>query len=305
MLCDFQNPIEVITFLDVIPKDERTSPRNIPGFPGPQPIFGPPKLPSGWRGSPPTLARSTFEGYSAGSWHGRAPGETRVRLDYSGLVTFYDSSLSSLVEARYGQDRSLYRLEGISALDSNRVRMEMEDVLTREQGRGSGVDWGSIVRVVTERYAARIEYLRFLLSPNKTFEDPLERAAEVRAHLLVMLLPYISTADVPKRLPPSTDSSWAAPIVRRCAITQTSHIPLDMLTPQELRIHAAVENTLYEICRQLVFMWVDFFDIEGADNVTAMEATQVAYSQVDELMGWLDWSAWVRCEPGCSLGVRH
>jgi len=229
-----------------------------------------------------------------------------VRPDYSGLVTFYDHSLSSLVEARYGKDRLHLRLEGISALDSKSVRAELETVLTREQDGGSGIDWGSIVRVVTERYADRLEYLCFLFSPNTTtFTDALERATVAREQLLVMLAPYITTADVPERLPASANLSWAAPVALRCATTQTSHIPLGMLTPQEARIHAAVENTLHEICRRLVLVWVEFFDVEAADEARATEATEVARGHIEELMAWLDWSVWVRCEPRCGLGVRR
>ncbi|KAH9010309.1 hypothetical protein EDB85DRAFT_2298012 [Lactarius pseudohatsudake] len=85
-----------------------------------------------------------------------------VRPDYSGLVTFYDPSLSSLVEARYGKDRLHLHLEGISALDTEQVRDELRTVLTHERDGGRGIDWGSIVRVVTERYAGRLEHLRFL-----------------------------------------------------------------------------------------------------------------------------------------------
>ena len=96
-------------------------------------------------------------------------------------------------------------------------------MLTREQVRVSGVDWGSIARVVTERYAGRLEYLRFLLSPNKSFADALERAAIARTQLLVMLAPYITTADVPKRLPASADLTWAAPVTQRCATSDVSH----------------------------------------------------------------------------------
>jgi hypothetical protein len=305
MLCDFLNPVEVVSFLDLIPQDQTSIPRRFPGFPFPNPIPGPPRLPSGWRGSPPDMRRSAFEGYLAGSWHDHAPGETRVHPEYAGLVTFYDTSLSSLVEARYGKDRLHLRLEGISALDSEKVRAELQTVLTREKGQGSGIDWGSIVRVVMKRYAGRLEYLRLLLSrKTTTFGDEFGQAAVARAQLLVMLTPYITTADVPEQLPSSANLSWAAPIAQRCTTTQTSRIPLGILTPQEARIHAAVENTLHEICRRLVLVWVEFFDVEAADEARAMKATEVARGHIDELMAWLDWSAWVRCEPGCSLGVR-
>ena len=305
MVCDFLDAMEVVTFLNLIPKNQTFIPKHFPGVPLPFLPPSPSKPPSGWRGSLPNGRRSLHEAYLAGSWHDRAPGETRVHLDYSGLVTFYDPSLSSLVEARYEKDILHHRLEGISVLDSERVRAELQSVLTREHGGMSGVDWGSIVRVVTERYAGRLEYLHLLLSPKTSIVDALEQAAVARAQLLVMLAPYITTADVPKRLPASADLSWATPIALRCATTQTSLIPLGRLTPQETRIHVAVENTLYEICRRLVLMWVEFFDVEAADGAKAKEAIEVARRHSEELMAWLDWSMWVRCEPGCGLEVRR
>jgi hypothetical protein len=230
-----------------------------------------------------------------------------VHLDYAGLVTFYDPTLSSLVEARQGKDRVHYRLKGISPADTERVHAELRSVLARGQGTRSGVDWGSIARVVTERYADRLEYLRFLLSPNATsiFADSAEQAAAVRSQLLLMLVAYISTEDMPPpQRPASADASWVAPVVRRCATTQTSGIPLGMLTPQEVRIHAAVEGTLREICRRLTLAWLEFFDVEGESSAQAAEAIEVGRRHIDELMSWLDWSLWVRCEPTCGFRVR-
>ncbi|KAH9056824.1 hypothetical protein EDB87DRAFT_1812587 [Lactarius vividus] len=302
MMCDVLDPMQVVTFLNLIPQNETTIPRRFPGVPFPLPPPPPSKPPTGWRGALPDGGRSFREAHNAGSWHDRAPGETRVRLDYSGLVTFYDPSLSSLVESRHGKDRLHLRLDGISVSDSERVRAELQTVLTREPGGESGIDWGSIARIVTNRYAGRLRYLRFLLSPNTTtLADSLERAAVAREQLLVMLAAYITTADVPKRLPASADLSWAAPVAQRCTTAQTSHIPVGMLTRQEARIHAAVENTLHEICRRLVLLWVEFFDVEAADEAGATDVLEMAHGHISELMTWLDWSEWVRCEPGCSL----
>ena len=304
MICDFLSPLEVVSILSHIPQNQTSIPRRLPGpgFPFPYPPSGPPELPSGWRGTPLTMNRGILEGFIAGSWHDRTPGEARVHPDYLGLVTFYDPSLTSLVEARHGKDRLLHRLEGISALDSERVRAELQTVLMRmrEPGGGTGIDWGSIVRVITKRYTDRLEYLRFLLSPDTFAPDALERAATTRAQLLVMLAPYITTADVPKQLPASANLSWGAPIVLRCA---TTYIPLGGLTHQETRIYTAVENTLHEICRRLVLVWSEFFDIEAAEEARAVEATEAAREHINELMAWLDWSVWVRCEPTCNHGV--
>ena len=301
MICDFLDGLEVVTSLNLLPHNVSESVTNpyIPPVKRPDP-------PPGWRGSVRSEIHVFFEAHVSGTWHDRAPGETRVHIDHAGLVTFYDPTLSSLVEARQGKDRVHYRLKGISSADTERVRAELRSVLTRRQGTKSGVDWGSIARIVTERYADRLGYLRFLLSPNATsiFAHATDQAAAVRSQLLLMLVAYISTEDMPPRLPASANASWAAPIVRRCATTQTSGIPLGMLTPQEVRIHAAVEGTLREICRRLTLAWLEFFDVEGESSVQAAVAIEVGRRHIDELMSWLDWSLWVRCEPTCGFGVR-
>jgi hypothetical protein len=297
MICDVSDSLEVVTHLELLPK-------NLTGWKV--------EPPAGWRGSLPPDNLGRFEVEIAGGSHDLAPGETRAQIDYTGLVTFYDPTLSSLVDARQGKDRIHHRLEEISAADAAHVNAELRSVLTRKQGSGSNVDWGSIARVVVERYADRLEYLRFLLSSNATvtFTDAAEQAFTVRGRLLVMLGPYITTVDVPQQQQQqhqpsaSANVSWLAPVVHRCATTLTSHNPLDMLTPQEMRIHASVENTLHEICRRLALLWAHFFDVEGADETKAAEVIEVGYRHIDELMNWLDWSLWVRCEPACGLGVR-
>ena len=317
MICDVSDSLEVVTHLELLPKNltgwnGRPRPRPPHRFPPPgSPRPPPPHVepPPGWRGSLPPDISGRFEVEVAGGWHDLAPGETRAQLDYTGLVTFYDPTLSSLVDARQGKDRIHHRLEQISAADAARVHAELRSVLTRKQGGGSNVDWRSIARVVVERYADRLEHLRFLLSSNATvtFTDAAEQASTVRGRLLVMLGPYITTVDVPQQQQPSASAnvSWLAPVVHRCATTLTSRIPLGMLTPQEARIHAAVENTLREICRRLALLWVHFFDVEGADEATATEVIEVGYRHIDELMSWLDWSLWVRCDPACGLEVRQ
>ena len=320
MICDFLDGLEVVTLLNLLPKNETIpfgrppvdrqnvpQPPLLPPLPLPLPPQHPrPEPPPGWRGSLLSDFISFFEAHVAGGWHDRAPGETRVHIDYSGLVTFYDTTLSSLVDARWGKDKLHLRLEGISTADVERVLTELRSVLSRKHGEGSSVDWASIARVVMERYADRLEYLRLLLSPNATFADTVEQASEARVQLLIMLSPYLTTVDIPSELPASSaNASWAAPVVHRCATTQTLGIPLGMLTPQEVRIHAAIEHTLREICRRLMLVWLEFFDVEGADEAKAVQAIEVGRRHVGELMIWLDWSAWVRCEPACGLGVRQ
>jgi hypothetical protein len=203
MICDVSDSLEVVTQLELLPKNVTEWNRiplvdrpHRPSVPRPPPHVEPPP---GWRGSLPRDILSRFESQVTAGWHDLAPGETRARLDYTGLVTFYDPTLSSLVDARQGMDRVHHRLEKISAADAAHVRAELHSVLTRKQGSGSSVDWRTITRVVVERYAGRVEYLRFLLSPNATLPSltQLSKRSRSRAHLLVMLGPYITTVDVP------------------------------------------------------------------------------------------------------------
>ena len=53
--------------------------------------------------------------------HNISPGETRIKIDYSRVVSFFDPALSSLVEARTGKDREEFRLDEISEVDTEYV----------------------------------------------------------------------------------------------------------------------------------------------------------------------------------------
>src|SRR6266571_1850255 len=64
MICDVLDPMEVITFLDLLPKTRNQTERP-PGIPFPLPPPSPPKPPSGWRASLPNGGRSSREAYLA------------------------------------------------------------------------------------------------------------------------------------------------------------------------------------------------------------------------------------------------
>lgn len=68
--------------------------------------------------------------------------KTLVRLDLSGLVSFYDMELvPSLVSARDGQAKWDHRLLTISTEDAVRMRARLEEALSRRAGSSSGIDW--------------------------------------------------------------------------------------------------------------------------------------------------------------------
>ncbi|KAA1470244.1 hypothetical protein DENSPDRAFT_774482 [Dentipellis sp. KUC8613] len=313
LLCDFSQGLKVVSvdslipLIDDVPRDQsrRRQSRELrtedqPAHVGLLPPQIPPPAPDGWRGSRYGDTAAYFEIMHAGSWHNHAPGETRVHVDYSRFVTFYDESLTSLVAARRGVPHLDHRIANISAPDLARAKEELSEVFGRDASVvGSGVDWASVTRVIIQRYSARLDVLKHILETEE-FHNATEQASQVRMQLLIGLGPYITTDAVPAPgASPSANTSWAAPIVHHCSTTLASHVPDALLTRQELRIRDAVGRTLREICRVLTRMWVRAIAIEEADESEARDALRGWRIELSQLMAWLDWAEWVRCEPAC------
>lgn len=246
---------------------------------------------------------------NAGAWHDRGPGEKRIKLDYTGIVTFYDTSLSSLVlSRRNASSRSAHRLLSISKADVESVITELDDVFSRRRssdGRASKVDWNSIIKVVLERYGERLDGLNYLLNEERFAHNVTRQVSLYRTQLLIMLNPYMVTHAVPKpNSDPRTNTTWVDPIIHYCSTTQTFHIDKRSLTAQEVRTLNAVKKTLSEICRTLGSLWVDAFDVEEMDIGKQGEVLDRSRMKVKDLMLWLDWSMWIRCDPACGPEVK-
>lgn len=270
-------------------------------------------------GTSPKASRM-FEAIYAGSQHNRYPGETRVQLDLSGLVSFYDTELvPSLVPARFETERWTHRLLNISDEDVTQARARLGEVLSRPAYRsGSGIDWLALIRVVVDRYSERLEFVHYLLNstgPDSSGSDNItDTAMKTQVQLGNMLAPYI-LVDV---APPSTLSKtkeagldvldWARPAYRLCATTHTGMLKGGAMTSSEKLLLNAVHDTTREICRVVTKTWglgvlagVDQF--MGADNERDVHAIEnmmkIWKKDIDELMAWLDWNAWVKCRPAC------
>ena len=267
-----------------------------------RPPFPDPEVPPGWKGSVRSAMSSAFEAINAGMWHNRPPGETRVKIDYSRVISFFDPKLSSLVEARAGKSRDQFRLNEISEADNRYIQDQVTDIFTRE-GHGSGIDWGSVTRIIVDRYGGRLELLRHILLNPESKRNVTEQVAEARSQVLTMLTPYMLVSAIPPDQPSPVDRSWVDPVVKHCASTHTAWTPEDLLTPQEKVIKGAVEEVLFRICSVLGNIWVDAFGSEEAD-VEELEGFLVKWeSAISGLMDWLDWSIWLRCDPGCGPEV--
>lgn len=222
----------------------------------------------------------------------------RFRLDFSRFITFFDPKLKSLVERRRGQRREQYRARGISMPDLDSIRSTIDLAYSDWDDTGSGVDWGSIVRTIQDRYAQRLELIDGLLQHGG---GVVEVATRVREQILTLLTPYISFEAYEGDIRDRRD--LAGPIAYRCSTTLTEWIEsrLDAsMTPSERLIKASIEDVQHEICRVISEIWIDAFTIEEEIDLRKISRSVGEWrAEVQKLMEWLDWPMWVKCNPRC------
>ncbi|KAH9917311.1 uncharacterized protein B0H18DRAFT_1034860 [Fomitopsis serialis] len=243
--------------------------------------------PDGWKGSLP----STFaEVRHTGTWHNS--GEVRIRVDPSTMVSFYDPALTSVVESRRSSKRPEYRLTGISKEDVARVQADVTEMLARDPTENSGVDWQSLARVIQDRFFDRLPFVRHLL--HQPYSNASEHVLAVRRQLLVSLLPYMHREHV-------GTPEWYAQMAEECATQYTARLPLSKFTKQEHVLYNATKEVLHEICRVYTKTWRGAFDIED-QSVEVVSRLLVEWrGEFDALIKWLDWPAWMKCDPACGV----
>ena len=302
-MCDLDDGMEFVYGSEIVPHDNDIFPDFMNIFHQAPPFERPiPEIPPGWRGRIRSRISTSFEAFNSGMWHNRSPGETRIKIDYSRVVSFFDPALSSLVDSRAGKPREEFRLDEISEGDTKYVLDQITDIFTRD-GQGSGIDWGSVTQVIVDRYAGRLELLQHILQNPKSKRNVTEQVAEARSQVLIMLSPYMLASAIPPNPIGPVDRSWIDPVVKHCKSTHTAWAPETSLTPQERVVKRAVEEVLSQICSVLGDIWVDAFDSEQA-GVKELERLLGKWeSDITELMDWLDWSIWLKCNPGCGPEV--
>ncbi|KAG2116130.1 hypothetical protein DEU56DRAFT_748451 [Suillus clintonianus] len=293
MLCDFTAGVEVVSFLHVrvLPKD------------------GNPYLPRLL--SLPAVGTRQFEVMHSGSWHNRYPGDSRIVLDLTGLISLYDTALvPSLISVRAGIERWDHRVFGISSDDISQVMRKLTEVVSRPEPVGSGIDWKTLIHVIVDRYEDRLELMQHLLNfTSSDSQELFQRVKLAQTQLRVMLTPYLlDSTIVPSAGTPGVDASqWASPIFRLCATTHTSKMidHASSMTPSERLLLKAVEETTREICRVTTKMWADGV-MSGLDTLFPVNAEPDTAQimkywrhDIQKLMSWLDWSVWVKCRPTC------
>ena len=254
----------------------------------------------------------------AGSWHNHFPGETRVQLDLAGLVSFYDTQLApSLVDIRVGQERWDHRALNVSSEDLSAIKSRLEDVLTKPESPTSGIDWRAVVHVIVDRYARRLELVRYLLNlPVAEPHEILDLVNKTQTQLRGVLTPYLILSATPSDQSDKGNLNWTIPIYQFCATAHTYSMEsdIDSMTDSEKLILQAVRGTTREICRVMTKMWATGVSagidtsINTNDSPDIVEITHLRNTwaqDLDDLMAWLDWNVWVKCNPGCRPEVRQ
>ena len=186
----------------------------------------------------------------------------------------------------------------------------------RPSGLSSGIDWRTLVQVIVDRYAGRLELTRYLLNSPVTGPDEiLDIAKKTQTQLRTMLTPYILFSVTPTDRSDEDELNWTIPIYKLCATTHTHSMEslLDSVTSSEKLVLQAVRGTTREICRVVTKMWAAgvYAGIDRSLNTKASpDIAEIAHlwntwtEDLDRLMGWLDWNVWVKCNPGCGPEVR-
>ena len=256
------------------------------------------------------LVFSTIE---VGSWHNYFPGETRIHLNYAGVVSFYDTTLfPSLIRLRYNKERWDHRLEGISSEDVETLLKTLGSILDDAWDRPvSGIDWKTLLRIVVDRYVVRLQILNRLLNSTvlDSKADPTIALKKAHNHLSGMISPYRLYSASPLEIHSVPKYSWAIPVFKECSTTHTRYIDSSPSLSQKLSYseHLLLNSTksvFKEICRVIVGMWAEGMEHSiSKEGFTASDSAQKLMKRwkglTEELIAWLDWSEWVTCQPAC------
>ncbi|MBW0549706.1 hypothetical protein O181_089421 [Austropuccinia psidii MF-1] len=259
--------------------------------------------------------------YSEGSWEsGRmatfnyhSPGESRVKLDFSGFISFYDR-VESLTQERIKKDelfkRSKHRLYGISQEDIMMVKRRIATVLSRKNAEGweiieNQADWQQIVQNIIQRYSTRLLDLQFLLNDHS--QNATKKAMDVRRLTYALLMPYLDFSTFSL-----VDFTWLEASVEKCRASFTATERLKGNLTQSIRVLiGSIEETLDRLCRTVKLMFAQaieldlpysYSELESRVDVeqTAQGKVRAWTQQMNELIAWLGWPNGQNCEPSCS-----
>lgn len=259
-------------------------------------------------------AEAPWENTRAATLHYHEPGETRVKLDATSFISFYDR-LDSLSEIRSNMKqeyrRSVHRLHGISDEDIIKLMSRLEKVLSRKNSEGweinsSAPDWQGIVRNIIQRYSSRLLELKYIMSDST--RNATVKAMDARRLTYAMLMPYVNFSNFS-----TTDLFWTESAWENCKLSFTFNERSRIDHTESSRvIIGAIEGTLDRLCGTIKRIFTETIRLGLAESYPQLDydpllETRSQYyvhewkQNIDELMAWLGWPCWLRCKPECSV----
>ncbi|KAJ7702350.1 hypothetical protein B0H17DRAFT_142379 [Mycena rosella] len=295
-------------------------PRREPGGGG----DGPPRRgpgrdgPGRWRPRMSDLALTgTLEWVRAASHRSFSP-QPHLTLLYWGMVTYYHPRLTSLLADRIGRPMHSHSLVNISSQDARSVVDEVDEVLARVEAgdRGSDMDWGTTARDIVEYWGDRISHMHaYLLNASDPSANATAALPAIRTLAYTLLNPYMQPGltpnasgwdlffGVPSALVPDAfafDTTTTA--LERCTYQATgflSQLHTTRMTPQEILLQTSMESVLGRLCNDFGVIFAQSSDLVGDSGTDPRSSIQRWTRKIHDLMQWLDWTVWLRCEDVC------
>jgi hypothetical protein len=247
---------------------------------------------------PAPLASADWFEWLRAAVHRHHHPQPNVRLISSGMVTFYDPALTSLVPVWSGKPMAFHRVwNNISRADANTFVDQVEDILRRPDlwTKHDDIAWSSIADQVVEAWSDRLAQI------NYTLHNPARNTSSAFRHVQLLaytlLNPYIDTTSLP-HINGSDPALWLPPALGRCIGAYTPFIEDGLLTSTERLLKSSIETVLSRLCHYAGDILAASFENTAKDDlITSWKEATVA------LMAWLDWATWVRCQPECGPEV--
>lgn len=192
-------------------------------------------------------------------------GASRVRLDYSSMVSayFYPANLSNP-----DRDSDLPRLVSSAPEHLSRMLSDLDGLIARADPEGS-VNWQGVVDMIVKEYSGRLQYM---------LTDP--PAFEFLAIINTLLNVYIDYDD-PTEHP-----------IEICSRHYLLPIHSSSSTSQDQLIHAALSTVTHKICTALFSAREILLKEEPQPE---LHTSSAAVDLIRSLVAWLDWPEWKFC----------
>lgn len=181
----------------------------------------------------------------------------------------------------------------------------------------TGIDWTGVTNDIVQRYASRLQQLRFVFDKRSNIDMGNSTAVRswfmgLRQHAHFLLMPYFEySAESADHDELSIFSVRGQETLSRCQYQYTRLLAPDFntvrITPEEALLISAVEETLGNICLWVVNAglaveqeWRDRFEGQQA-SPSLIDRINSWQTGLEELMAWLGWvDQWTYCKDGCA-----